>query len=62
MVPILDDYIQAAGIGVEAVTQGDVALRILAPATVTASPGGEAVFVARATERSSALPGVWEML
>lgn len=49
VVQIPDDYIQAAGIGVEAVTQGDVALEILAPATVTASPGGEAVLVARAT-------------
>ena len=49
VVLIPDDYIQAAGIGVEAVTQGDVALEILAPATVTASPGGEAVLVARAT-------------
>lgn len=49
MVQIPDDYLQAAGITVEAITPGDVALEILAPATVTAAPGGEAVLVARAT-------------
>lgn len=49
VVQIPDNYIQAVGIAVEAVTPGDVALEILAPATVTASPGGEAVLVARAT-------------
>ena len=49
VVQIPDDYLQAAGITVEAITPGDVALEILAPATVTAAPGGEAVLVARAT-------------
>lgn len=43
------DYLKAAGITVEAVASGDVTSEVLAPATVTAAPGGEAVLVAKAT-------------
>lgn len=41
------DYIGAANIGVEAVASGDVRQEILAPATVVAPPGGEAVLVSK---------------
>lgn len=48
-VKVPGDYLQAAGITVEAVASGDVSSEVLAPATVTAAPGGEAVLVAKAT-------------
>lgn len=41
-------YIASAHIGIEAVASGDVRQEILAPATVVAPPGSEAVLVARA--------------
>lgn len=47
-VKIPAEYLKAAGITVEGVTSGDVSSEILAPATVAAAPGGEAVLVARA--------------
>lgn len=41
------DHIRSANIGVEAVAQGDVRQEILAPATVVAPPGSEAVLVSK---------------
>ncbi len=41
------DYLKAANIGVEAVASGDVHQEILAPATVVAPPGSEAVLVSK---------------
>lgn len=48
-VKIPNDYLSAANIAVEPVASGDVGNEILAPATVAAIPGGEAVVVARAS-------------
>lgn len=48
-VKIPEAYLSSADIAVESVTTGDVSREILAPATVTAAPGGEAVLAARAT-------------
>ncbi|MBL8467748.1 efflux RND transporter periplasmic adaptor subunit [Methyloversatilis discipulorum] len=42
------EYLKIAGIGVEQLQVGSVAAEILAPATVAAPPGSEAVIVARA--------------
>lgn len=47
-VKIPGDYLKAAGITVEAITNGDVSTEILAPATVAPAPGAEAVLVAKA--------------